>query len=120
VFEQFVDLETTGLVTSTEHRAAPRQQARDAAYPNPFRERVTLRFDFADGDLHTSSLAIYVYDLLGRRVRRLQATATPAVQTIEATWDGRNDAGHEVAAGVYLVRLEGTRTVRTQRVTHMR
>lgn len=120
VFERFVDLETTGLVTSVEPVDEPREQTRGAAYPNPFREQVTLRFNLADVDHLASAASIEIYDLLGRRVRRVHASATPADRFIEAIWDGRDDAGQEVSAGVYLVRLDGARAPQTQRVTRMR
>ena len=49
--------------------------------------------------------AVRVYDLAGRSVRALSNGALPAGETV-LRWDLRNRAGREVAAGVYLVRLE--------------
>jgi predicted GH43/DUF377 family glycosyl hydrolase len=46
-----------------------------------------------------------VYDLAGRRVRVLNAGALPAGETV-IPWDRRDDAGREMGAGVYFVRLE--------------
>ena len=49
--------------------------------------------------------AVRVYDLAGRSVRALSTGALPAGETV-LRWDLRNRAGRDVAAGVYLVRLE--------------
>jgi flagellar hook assembly protein FlgD len=46
-----------------------------------------------------------VYDVAGRIVRTL-ADGTLASGRHEQTWDGRDEAGKTVAAGVYFVRLD--------------
>ena len=50
-------------------------------------------------------LRLRVYDLLGRPVRTLWDGPRPS-GTHRLGWDGRNDAGQTVAAGVYFARLE--------------
>jgi flagellar hook assembly protein FlgD len=56
-----------------------------------------------------------VYDATGRRVRRLVHGEQPAgIRTV--TWDGRNDAGLRVSAGVYFLRLETVQTTRLRKV----
>jgi beta-fructofuranosidase len=55
-----------------------------------------------------------VYDVVGRRIRVLNAGALPGGETI-VSWDKRDAVGREVGAGVYLVRLEtplGSRTAK--------
>ena len=48
---------------------------------------------------------IVIYALSGQRIRTLAAgRATAGVH--EAIWDGRDDAGHNVASGVYLASME--------------
>ena len=44
-------------------------------------------------------------DVSGRLVRRLFEATRPA-GPLELAWDGRDDAGAEVPAGVYLYRVE--------------
>ncbi|MEZ5065866.1 MAG: FlgD immunoglobulin-like domain containing protein [bacterium] len=86
--------------------------------PNPARGgRTTVAFQLHRGP---GQAEIAIYDLAGRRVRRLvEGRFGDEVRT--ATWDGRDDAGSAVAAGIYFVRLtsaSGEREVR--RVTVMR
>jgi hypothetical protein len=47
-----------------------------------------------------------IFGLDGRRVRDLASGPRPA-GAYHADWDGRDDAGRGVAAGLYLARLDG-------------
>lgn len=71
-----------------------------AVSPNPARGACTLRFTLAA----PGEGVLEVYDSGGRRVRRVAAgTFARGPNAIE--WDGRDDEGRPVAAGVYLARL---------------
>ncbi len=67
--------------------------------PNPFNPLTTVSFDLP----RAGHVTVDVYDMAGRRVRRLvdgsRESGRHAVR-----WNGRDDAGRGVAAGVYLVR----------------
>lgn len=81
--------------------------------PNPSQGGTVLRFGLATAG--RANLA--VYDAAGRRVRTLVAGAVAAGEHV-ASWDGRDEAGRAVAAGLYFARLEApgdTRTVRLVR-----
>ena len=79
--------------------------------PNPFRTATTIEFALPSRGPAT----ILVYDATGRRVRRLVHGEQPAgIRTV--TWDGRNDAGLRVSAGVYFLRLETVQTTRLRKV----
>ena len=70
------------------------------AYPNPFLG--SARFDFSLAE--AGSARMEVFDLSGRRV----ATIVSGILTAgrhTARWDGRDEGGRAVGAGVYLVRL---------------
>jgi hypothetical protein len=81
------------------------------AAPNPFRSSVALSFaQPAAGDVEVA-----VYDIAGRRVRDLHRGALPA-GTSRLEWDGRDDAGGRVSAGVYLVRAQAGERAMTAKV----
>jgi aminopeptidase N len=84
-------------------------------WPNPSRAAVTLRFaPTAAGPARLS-----VYDVLGRPVRRLvDGTAGPAAVTLQ--WDGADEAGRPLPAGVYFHRLETAQGVFTGRLVLLR
>jgi dipeptidyl aminopeptidase/acylaminoacyl peptidase len=69
--------------------------------PNPFRASTTVRFALpAPGRAD-----LVVFDVAGRRVRTLVSGELNA-GVHAPVWDGRDDAGRRVAAGVYFVRLK--------------
>lgn len=79
---------------------APNPSRGDAVvrWTSPLREAVTVR----------------VYDLRGRLVRALAPAAEAAV------WDGRDEAGHPVAAGTYFAVVSGRERTGIARITRLR
>jgi flagellar hook assembly protein FlgD len=64
----------------------------------------------------TGPASVRVFDVAGRTVRTLLRGVQPAGERVLA-WDGRDDAGSPLSAGVYLLRLDAgghseTRSVR--------
>ena len=85
------------------------------AAPNPFRADTRIAFDLPTD----SAVTLEIYDIRGRRVRVLERSRL-AAGTHETAWNGRDDAGRSVAAGVYLVRLRSDGFQGTQRVVLVR
>ena len=71
------------------------------AFPNPFNSSTTIHFD-----LHqTNKVDLIIYDILGRTVRQLvHDSQQPGFKTIK--WDGKDNMGRNVSAGVYFCRLQ--------------
>jgi hypothetical protein len=70
-------------------------------FPNPFGASTKLQFSVA----RPSPVAMTVYSAAGRRVRTLLRSDLPAGRH-EIEWDGRDDLGRDLGAGVYFGRLE--------------
>ena len=70
-------------------------------HPNPFNPQTTIRYDVAK----TGVVRMFLYALTGQRIRTLVRGVRPA-GSYSVTWDSKNDAGREVASGVYLCRME--------------
>jgi len=68
--------------------------------PNPFHGSTTIRFGLES----PGTIRLELFDTHGRLVRRLAQGDLPAGNH-ETTWDGRNDQGETVAAGVFHARL---------------
>jgi len=82
-----------------------------ACRPNPFNAATVLSFD-----VPTAGRArLEIVDLRGRRLVTLRDEEL-AAGTHTATWDGRDTAGHAVAAGTYLARLAGEGFVRSLKI----
>lgn len=81
------------------------------AYPNPFAQQTTVVFALAKaGEAHVG-----VYDVTGRQVRTLLQGVQPAGERL-VQWDGRDDRGHALGAGVYMLRLQAGGRVETRAV----
>ncbi len=79
---------------------------RFAAYPNPTRDRVTLRFSAET----SGEVRVEVYDVLGRMVAQMAETVTPGEQTRTL------DTSH-LASGTYVLRMTAGATRSTQTLT---
>jgi hypothetical protein len=102
-----VDVATTSV---------PRELFLAAPAPNPARAGATLlRF----GLPRATRVSLVVHDAQGRTVRTLLAGALPAGEH-EARWDGTDDAGRALPAGLYLVRLEAADRALTRRLALVR
>ena len=70
-------------------------------FPNPFTNSTTIEYRLSV----TQSVRIVIYDVLGRAIYH----ATPGPQTAgthRLVWEGGDDAGNVVSAGLYFVRIE--------------
>lgn len=74
-------------------------------YPNPFAEATVLLFSLAE----RGRVAVSVHDVRGRRVRLLVDDVMEQ-GLHDTTWDGRDETGRPVAAGVYFCRLRAGAT----------
>ena len=70
-------------------------------HPNPFNPETTITYDIAE----TGTVRLSVYALTGQLVRTLIDGERPA-GSYSLTWDGTDDAGRDVASGVYVCRME--------------
>ncbi|MEE9166151.1 MAG: FlgD immunoglobulin-like domain containing protein [Candidatus Neomarinimicrobiota bacterium] len=70
-------------------------------YPNPFNLITTLKYDLPE----RADVTITINDILGRQVRSLvNGMEEPGQKS--AIWDGTNDLGQQVSAGVYLYTIK--------------
>ena len=69
--------------------------------PNPLRAAARIRFDLPSA----GTAALDVYDVAGRKVRSL-TRGSRAQGPHAVDWDGTDDRGARLAAGIYFVRLE--------------
>jgi hypothetical protein len=76
-----------------------------APVPNPFRTGTALTYELDAA----GPVTISVHDVSGRRVRALAESAWHEAGSHRSQWDGRDDGGREVPAGIYfqVVRAPG-------------
>jgi len=109
-FMRIIHLPTVGV----EEEFALRRDVRTRLYqnsPNPFRGSTTIKF-IISLPVHAS---LKVYDIGGSLVRTLQSgIMEPGIHSV--TWDGKDESGGDVAAGVYFYKLNAARTSETMKL----
>jgi len=81
-------------------------------YPNPFNPQSTVQYALPEN----SKVLIKVYNVLGQKIATLVDEQKPAGYH-SIRWDGRNEAGEKVSAGIYLCRMQAGEFVKTQKMT---
>jgi hypothetical protein len=90
------------VTTGVEEAALPAAAVRVDVAPNPFNPLTAVSYELP----RAGYVTVAVFDAAGRRVRQLLDGPREAGRHL-LRWDGRDDAGRAVAAGVYLVRVAG-------------
>ncbi len=70
-------------------------------FPNPGRSEVHIRYQLAAA----GPAVLEIYDISGRRIKSLPQGSVPAGAVRTFTWDGSDQSGKNVPAGVYFCRL---------------
>ncbi|RKX69558.1 hypothetical protein DRP53_07840 [candidate division WOR-3 bacterium] len=78
-------------------------------YPNPFRRRLWIELNRAP-----SKMRVRILDHTGRIIRTLELSSSPMV------WDGCDDRGHPVPAGVYFLQLKSEEMSVTEKIVLLR
>ena len=98
--DQYNNTVSQGFI-SKKVNAVPNAFALKNNYPNPFNPATTIQYDIPiDADV-----LLVVYDILGRHVKTLiNTTQTAGYKSIK--WNGTNDQGQMISAGVYFYHLK--------------
>jgi parallel beta-helix repeat protein len=82
----------------------PRMYQLRQNYPNPFNPTTAIVYYLPDVGYQPAEVEIIIYNLLGQRVRILvKERQYPGEHRV--TWDGKDDAGKDLASGIYFYRL---------------
>jgi len=86
---------------STDKDVIPLKYLLHQNYPNPFNPVTTLRYDLPENAL----VNITIYDMMGRQISTLVSSLQSAgYKSIQ--WNGTNDAGQPVSAGLYMYTIQ--------------
>ena len=113
VLKSSVGMPTTAVLTSAV--AQPAQYRLGDSYPNPFNPAVVLPLDLATDQ---TQVTLVVYDVLGRRVRQVWQGPLGAGRH-RLVWDGRDEMGKAVAAGMYIYQVEVDGQVEAKKTTKL-
>ena len=80
-------------------------------YPNPFNPSTMIEYALPQ----ESKVYLVIYDILGRHVKTLvRQTQAPGYKSVR--WNGRNDMGQQVSAGMYFYRIQAGEFVQTKKM----
>jgi len=98
-----------------EETPVPLSYAISRNYPNPFNPTTTIKYQLPQ----TSDVKLAIYNVLGQRVRTLvNGRIEAGYHSIE--WDGRNEAGAQVASGIYIYRFSADNYLKVQKMILMK
>ena len=80
-------------------------------YPNPFNPTTQIRFDLP----YRGNVNIHIYNMLGQKVKVFSMPNTPPGRHA-ITWNGTNQKGQALSAGVYLYQMISEDFVKTRKM----
>jgi hypothetical protein len=101
-----------GTSSADDSELAPRASSLTQNHPNPFNPQTTIAFEIPD----QQTVTLRVFEMSGRLVRNLIAAEPHTPGRHEVVWNGRDDAGRQVASGTYFYRLEAGSYSETKRM----
>jgi flagellar hook assembly protein FlgD len=82
------------------------------AYPNPFNPRVTVEYELKHSDQQVSA---FVTDLKGQHIKSIKKFYGSKGRH-KISWNGDNDHGDNVPAGLYFLSIKAGNTIRSAKI----
>ncbi|MGQ9665334.1 MAG: T9SS type A sorting domain-containing protein, partial [bacterium] len=73
-------------------------------YPNPFLEKINIRYAIPDDQ--KSEVSLKIYDVSGRLVKTFHSASKNQHHVSNIVWYGEDDLGRKLPAGIYFILLE--------------
>jgi hypothetical protein len=106
---------TSAIGVAEPGRGAKPARLEVAARPNPFGNRTRISYAVP----HSGNVSLAVFDAAGRPVRTLVSARQDAGR-YSASWDGRDNLGNEVGAGIYFYTLSTGQSSTTAKLSVVR
>jgi len=84
-------------------------------YPNPFNSATTISYDISK----ITDIELTIFNILGQKIRTLVNCRQPA-GTYQIQWDGQDNAGRNVASGIYFYRLKAGEFAQIRKIILMK
>lgn len=84
-------------------------------WPNPFNPTINIGFDLPE----SAQTSVVIYNLLGQAVATLVDGVSPSGENV-SRWSGKDDAGRDVPAGVYLCRITAGGQAVTKQIVYVK
>jgi len=108
---ELMPMSTTSVEDDVDVLSIPNEFELMQNYPNPFNPTTTIRYALPKA----SHVTLKIYNLRGELVNTL-VNGYQTAQNHQVVWNGDNEAGQKVAAGVYLYHLQAGSYQQTMRL----
>lgn len=98
-----------------EELSAPKEFSLSQNYPNPFNPMTSIRYDLPE----TGNVEIIVYNILGEKITTL-IYGTQQAGAKEVVWNGTDDLGGAVSAGIYIYQIRAGDFVESRKMILIR
>jgi hypothetical protein len=105
------DPDNVGVDTNT----GPFSFALHQNFPNPFNPSTEIQYEIPDDLL----ISVSIYDVAGRHIRSL-INEDKLAGSYSTIWDGKNDLGSSVAAGVYIYSIEAGKHRQNKKAVYLK
>ena len=103
----YFDVQYLGLTNPS----IPKQFELFQNYPNPFNPMTTLRYGLVD----RANVTLTIYDIIGKRVRTFdRGEEASGIKSL--VWNGTDDHGKPLSAGIYLIQLQTGNFTQTRKM----
>ncbi len=89
----------------------PEQFILEQNYPNPFNPSTEINYTVPE----QSQVTLQIFNMLGQRIRTL-VDAVKTAGAYSSRWDGLDDKGNQVAAGIYFFKLKSANVALTRKM----
>lgn len=105
-----------GIVISVPSGRTDRPNAFEVSqnYPNPFSQETAIAYRLPNG----GEVIVKIYNILGQEVRTLLIRQQNS-GVYQIVWDGRDEFGRKVSAGVYLYQIQTKEGTRVKKMAHL-
>ena len=110
-----VEYHSTQLMGVSISSTLPEQYVLHQNYPNPFNPVTTIRYDLPDD----AYVTLIIHDMMGRRVITLVDGPQTAGNRF-TQWNGTNEQGRGVSAGLYLYTIQSPRFIKTHKMVYLK
>lgn len=104
-----------GYFVGTDENPLPVLNSEVIAYPNPFRENLTLIYNLEKQD----NINISVYNLNGKLLRTLENNSLMKEGINTVQWDGNDNSGNSVPGGLYYIKIQGNNINKTTKLMRL-
>jgi len=102
--------------TAVNMQSIPTEYALLSAYPNPFNPTTNLSFALPK----ESVVTLEIFNVLGMKVRTLEAGQRMSTGFHTLVWDGRDNSGSVLPSGIYIYRLIADQFTASQKMVMMK